>query len=73
MEDFAEPFSEEKKEIQPPVKIDPSALTVEALNNIFISFILRDGTDYGSQELSLDVKIANLKRKLEKKRYFASV
>ncbi|GJH41832.1 YheU family protein [Pasteurella canis] len=35
-------------------------LDEETLNNIVESFILREGTDYGSQELSLQQKKQNL-------------
>lgn len=35
------------------------------LNNILDSFILREGTDYGEKELSLDEKRANLLAQLK--------
>lgn len=41
-------------------------LESETLDNIIESFILREGTDYGSQELSLEQKKENLRLKIQK-------
>lgn len=59
--------TETQEEKQPPVEISPSALSAEALQGILESFILREGTDYGVNELSLEKKVENLKRKLDRK------
>ncbi|SFD64143.1 YheU family protein [Pseudoalteromonas denitrificans] len=40
-------------------------LPVATLNNLIESFILREGTDYGENEFSLDEKIAHIKRQLK--------
>ncbi|MGM0630180.1 MAG: YheU family protein [Pseudomonadota bacterium] len=37
----------------------------ETLNNLLESVVLREGTDYGSQELSFDTKVEQLKRRLK--------
>ncbi len=50
-----------------PVEIAPEALSPEALHAILESFVLREGTDYGYQEISLEKKIENLKKKLSRK------
>ncbi len=52
---------------QPPIEVDPSALSVDALQAVMESFVLREGTDYGTQELSLQTKIDNLKKKMQRK------
>lgn len=52
---------------QHPVEITPSSLSPDALQSILESFVLREGTDYGVQEISLDKKVENLKRKLDRK------
>jgi len=39
-------------------------LPVETLNNLIESFILREGTDYGEGEFSLNDKIAHIKAQL---------
>ncbi len=57
----------DKSETQSPVEIAPGSLSADALNSILESFVLREGTDYGVQEISLDKKVENLKRKLDRK------
>lgn len=42
------------------VIIPPERLTMEALRGIVESFIVREGTDYGAQELSLNEKVEAL-------------
>lgn len=37
----------------------------DTLDNLIKEFILREGTDYGIQETSLDVKIKQVKEQLE--------
>jgi len=39
-------------------------LPVETLNNLIESFILREGTDYGEGEFSLNDKISHIKNQL---------
>jgi uncharacterized protein len=55
---------------QPPIEIQPTSISPEAMQSIFESFVLREGTDYGLQEISLEKKVENLKRKLNKKDIF---
>lgn len=45
--------------IIPPEKLDPSTL-----DSLLESFITREGTDYGSEELTLQQKLENLKSQL---------
>lgn len=37
----------------------------ETLENVIEAFVLREGTDYGEQELSLTEKVANVRRQLQ--------
>jgi uncharacterized protein YheU (UPF0270 family) len=39
-------------------------LPIETLNNLIESFILREGTDYGEGEFSLNDKISHIKTQL---------
>lgn len=39
-------------------------LTPETLDNLTESFVLREGTDYGEQERSLEEKVADVKQQL---------
>lgn len=42
------------------------ALAPETLENLLQAFVTRDGTDYGEQEYSLDEKVQQVRRALEK-------
>ena len=49
---------------QPPIEIPIEALSPEALAAVIESFILREGTDYGSEELSHESKVARIRKQL---------
>ena len=46
------------------IEIPAEMLNAEILHAIIEEFILREGTDYGSHEVSLDRKIAQVQRQL---------
>lgn len=50
----------------PPLEVPREALSEEALLGIIESFILREGTDYGVEEVSLDAKIHQIEKQLKK-------
>jgi hypothetical protein len=41
-------------------------LSAAALRGVLESFVLREGTDYGEREVSLDQKVAQVLRQLER-------
>ncbi|PHM48748.1 YheU family protein [Xenorhabdus miraniensis] len=41
-------------------------LETETLLNLIESFVLREGTDYGEQEKTLEQKVQDIKRQLER-------
>ena len=49
-----------------PIVIPHAELSAEALQSIVESFVLREGTDYGEREISLDQKVAQVLRQLER-------
>lgn len=49
-----------------PVVVPHTALTADLLRAVIESFVLREGTDYGVTELSLDHKVARVMRQLER-------
>lgn len=53
--------------VEPPIEVDPNSLSPEAVQGILESFVLREGTDYGSTEISLEKKVENLQRKIRRK------
>jgi uncharacterized protein YheU (UPF0270 family) len=51
---------------QEPVFVPHTELSPEALRSVIESFVLREGTDYGEREFSLDEKLAHVHRQLER-------
>ena len=49
-----------------PVHIPLEALSSETLSSIIQSFVEREGTDYGSVEISYETKQQQVRRQLEK-------
>lgn len=49
-----------------PIVIPYGDLSAEALRGVLESFVLREGTDYGEREVSLDQKVAQVLRQLER-------
>lgn len=48
------------------IKIPHKQLSEETLSAVIESFVLREGTDYGEREVSLDTKVEQVRRQLEK-------
>jgi uncharacterized protein YheU (UPF0270 family) len=49
-----------------PVIIPHTELSPDALRGVIESFVLREGTDYGVQDFSLEQKVAHVMRQLER-------
>lgn len=49
-----------------PVVIPHRELSAAALRGVLESFVLREGTDYGAREVSLDQKVAQVLQQLER-------
>jgi uncharacterized protein YheU (UPF0270 family) len=47
-----------------PVEVPAEALAPETLRAVLEAFVLREGTDYGAVERSLDEKVADVRRQL---------
>ena len=56
----------EKKDSTPPIMIAPESLNEQTLFAVLESYILREGTDYGIVEVSLQQKIINLRKKIDR-------
>ena len=48
------------------IEVPPDQLNAATLDAIIESFVLREGTDYGASEVSLEEKIAQVRRQLAK-------
>ena len=53
-------------EPQEPVVIPYKELSNDALRGVIESFVLREGTDYGEKDYSLEQKVAHVMRQLER-------
>lgn len=49
-----------------PVEVPYTALSADALRGLVEEFVTRDGTDYGVRERSVDEKIRDVMRQLER-------
>lgn len=49
-----------------PIVIPYRELSPDALRGVVESFVLREGTEYGEREVSLDEKVADVMRQLER-------
>jgi uncharacterized protein len=54
------------KEPGEPIAIPHTELAADVLRAVIESFVLREGTDYGEHEFSLDQKVARVFRQLER-------
>lgn len=51
---------------EPPVSVPHHEISAPALRGLVESFVLREGTDYGEHEVSLDDKVRQVMRQLER-------
>jgi len=57
---------EDPQERPGPVAVPYKELSVDALQGVIDSFILREGTDYGDRTFSHEQKVAQVQRQLER-------
>jgi uncharacterized protein YheU (UPF0270 family) len=50
---------------QEPIAIPPEQLSPQALRGVIEAFVLREGTDYGEREFSLEQKMAHVAAQIE--------
>jgi len=48
-----------------PVIVPKDRISPESLEELIAEFILREGTDYGAQEITYDTKVRQIHRQLE--------
>lgn len=64
MEFYESPRGDENEKPLPPVEIPIEALSEDALRGIIDNFIVREGTDYGVNEVSYDAKFNQVCRQI---------
>ncbi len=66
MTDADSPNESAMGELNIPVVVPHTELRPDLLRSLVESFVLREGTDYGEREVSLDSKVASVVRQLER-------
>ena len=56
-----------EEEDSKPVEVPHRELAPETLRAVVESFVLREGTDYGAQDVPFDRKVADVMRQLERR------
>ena len=56
-----------EEEDSKPVEVPHAELAAETLRAVVESFVLREGTDYGAQDVPFDRKVADVMRQLERR------
>ncbi|HUN71781.1 MAG TPA: YheU family protein [Steroidobacteraceae bacterium] len=62
----AAPPRPDAAQLSEPIPIPHADLSAEALRGVIESFVLREGTDYGAREYSLEQKVAHVRAQLER-------
>ena len=62
----AAPPCPDAAQLSEPIPIPHAELSAEALRGVIESFVLREGTDYGEREHSLEQKVAQVRAQLER-------
>lgn len=57
---------DKEREEQPPVEVPLEALGEDTIRAIIESFILREGTDYGREEVGFETKVTQVEKQLAK-------
>jgi uncharacterized protein YheU (UPF0270 family) len=61
-----EDFNQDGEADKPPVTVPHQELAPDTLRAVIESFVLREGTDYGMQELTLEQKVSRLMLQLDR-------
>jgi uncharacterized protein len=59
--------SQETSEDVEPIEVSPDRLSEDALRGLVAEFVSRDGTDYGVRERTLDEKVAQVIKQIERR------
>jgi uncharacterized protein YheU (UPF0270 family) len=51
----------------PPIIVPYTELSIDALNGVIQSFVLREGTDYGERDVPFETKVMQVRRQLERR------
>jgi hypothetical protein len=55
-----------QEDSQDPVEVPYTALSPDALRGVLESFVLREGTEYGARDFTLEQKVAQVLKQLQR-------
>ena len=56
----------QNEQVPPPIEVPRDKLSDEIIDALIEEFVLREGTDYGAQEISLDKKKEQVRKQLDR-------
>jgi uncharacterized protein YheU (UPF0270 family) len=60
-------LNEDREPPLPPIVVPPAELSAEALQGVIESFVLREGTEYGEQDVPFQTKVLQVRRQLDRR------
>jgi uncharacterized protein YheU (UPF0270 family) len=58
---------DQSQTLLPPIVVPHTELSADALLGVIESFVLREGTDYGAQDVPFETKCLQVRRQLERR------
>jgi uncharacterized protein YheU (UPF0270 family) len=60
-------LNEDQTPALPPIVVPHTELSADALTGVIESFVLREGTDYGAEDVPFETKVLQVRRQLERR------
>ena len=60
-------MNEDQTPVLPPIVVPYTELSPDALTGVIESFVLREGTDYGAEDVPFGTKVLQVRRQLERR------
>ena len=60
-------MNEDQTPVLPPIVVPYTELSPDALTGVIESFVLREGTDYGAEDVPFETKVLQVRRQLERR------
>ena len=60
-------FQSDERPAEPAIEIPHTELSADALRGVVEAFVLREGTEYGEQDVPFQTKVLQVRRQLERR------
>lgn len=57
---------DEHRDAEDPIEVPAAELSADALRGLIEHFVLREGTEYGERDFTLDEKVAQVRRQIDR-------